>query len=94
MLRNGHLWVKTSAPYRVSELGPDYRDLEFPVRALANANKYRIIWGSDWPHTPRIKIRFREEALRETHFLEVNDEAWLRSLKSWLSEVEWGLLMV
>ena len=35
----------------MSELGPDYRDLEFPVRALANANKYRIIWGSDWPHT-------------------------------------------
>ena len=94
MLRNGELWVKLSAPYRVSEMQPHYNDLEFLVKALVGANKHRVIWGSDWPHTPRMRVRSREEALKETPFLEVDDEAWLRSLKTWLTDEEWDLLMV
>ncbi|KAJ3577793.1 hypothetical protein NPX13_g2772 [Xylaria arbuscula] len=94
LVRTGHLWVKISAPYRVSEDGPDYRDVKFLVRSFVDANKHRVLWGSDWPHTPRMKVRTHEEALMETPFLEVDDEAWLESLKSWLSEEEWDLLMV
>ncbi|KAH6972534.1 hypothetical protein BKA56DRAFT_493652 [Ilyonectria sp. MPI-CAGE-AT-0026] len=94
LVRSGHLWVKLSAPYRVSELKPGYEDLEFLVRAFVDANKHRVLWGSDWPHTPRMKVRTHDEAMRETPNMEVDDEAWLRSLRLWLSDEEWDLLMV
>jgi hypothetical protein len=111
LVRSGSLWVKISAPYRVSEVEPTYDDLKPLVRALVNANPERIIWGSDWlvspyifqapyadtsprPHTPRMKVRTKEEALMETPFLRVDDFAWLRNLKSWLSDEEWDLIMV
>jgi predicted TIM-barrel fold metal-dependent hydrolase len=64
------------------------------VRVFLDANPRRILWGSDWPHTPRIKVRTHEEAMKETPYLEVDDEAWLRSLRSWLSDEEWDLVMV
>ena len=48
LVRDGYLWVKLSAPYRVSELKPDYPDMKLLVRALVNANPRRVIWGSDW----------------------------------------------
>jgi hypothetical protein len=46
------------------------------------------------PHTPRMKIRSKEEALVETPFLKFDDNAWLRRLRGWLSDEEWLLLMV
>jgi predicted TIM-barrel fold metal-dependent hydrolase len=111
LVHSGSLWVKISAPYRVSEVEPTYDDLKPIVRALVNANPERIIWGSDWlvrlyilhapyantaprPHTPRMKVRSKEEALIETPFLRVDDLTWLRSLKSWVSDEEWDLIMV
>lgn len=94
LVRSGRLWVKLSAPYRVSELTPFFPDLEYLVRALVDANKHRVLWGSDWPHTPRMKTRTPEEALKETPYLGVDDEAWLKTLRSWLSDEEWQLLMV
>lgn len=94
IVRCGHLWVKLSAPYRVSEMEPHYEDLEPLARAFTNANTYRIIWGSDWPHELRMRIRSKEEALQETAFIEVDDKTWLCSLRSWLSDEEWDLLMV
>ncbi|KAJ3959507.1 hypothetical protein N0V92_003893 [Colletotrichum tropicale] len=93
LVREGHLWVKLSAPYRISEGKPDYCDVKFLVRAFVDANKHRVLWGSDWPHTPRMKVRTHEAAMKETPYLEVDDAAWLRSLKSWLSDEEWDLLM-
>lgn len=94
LVRSGRLWIKLSAPYRVSELAPYFPDLEYLVRALVDANKHRVLWGSDWPHTPRMKTRNPEEALKETPYLGVDDEAWLTTLRSWLSDEEWQLLMV
>jgi hypothetical protein len=41
-----------------------------------------------------MKVRTREEALKEAPYLEVDDMAWLRSLRSWLSDQEWKTLMV
>lgn len=94
LVRSGRLWVKLSAPYRVSEQAPGYEDLRCFVRAFVDANKHRVLWGSDWPHTPRMKVRAPEEALKETPHLQVDDEAWLKSLTTWLSDEEWDLLMV
>ena len=51
LVRQGHLWIKLSAPYRVSTRSPDYLDLRVIVRALVDANPCRILWGSDWYET-------------------------------------------
>jgi predicted TIM-barrel fold metal-dependent hydrolase len=52
LLRLPHVWMKLSAPYRVSanplETRPDRRWLD-AILACAEA---RCVWGSDWPHTP------------------------------------------
>ncbi|OQE29818.1 hypothetical protein PENSTE_c002G07051 [Penicillium steckii] len=94
LVRKGHLFVKISAPYRVSTQEPHFEDLKPLVRALLDANPQQLLWGSDWPHTPLMKVRTREEALTETPYLKVDDLAWLKSLRSWLSDHEWNSLMV
>jgi len=47
-----HVWMKLSAPYRVSAdrlaTRPDRRWLDAILAAAAD----RCVWGSDWPHTP------------------------------------------
>ncbi|KAH8817206.1 hypothetical protein F5884DRAFT_667552 [Xylogone sp. PMI_703] len=93
LVRAGHLWIKLSAPHRISEMKPNYEDVKILVRAFVDANPERVLWGSDWPHTPRMKHRRHEEAMKETPFLDVDDEVWLRNLKSWLSDEEFELLM-
>lgn len=93
LVRDGLLWIKLSAPYRVSEMQPEYHDLEPVVRALVQANPRRILWGSDWPHTPRMKVRTAEEAAQEVEYLDVDDAAWLRSLRTWLTDEQWDLMV-
>lgn len=94
LVRSGALYVKISAPYRISELAPDYEDVRPLVTALVEANPERILWGSDWPHTPRMKVRSKEEAAQETPYLMVDDRRWLRQLKSWLTDEQWDAIMV
>lgn len=46
------------------------------------------------PHTPRMKVRSYQEAMAEVPLLKVDDLAWLRSLRSWLSDEEWEFMML
>lgn len=39
LVRAGHLWIKISAPYRVSDLAPRYEDLREIVRAFVDTNQ-------------------------------------------------------
>lgn len=52
LLRLPHVWMKLSAPYRVSRdplaTKPDKRWLD----AILTYAEDRCVWGSDWPHTP------------------------------------------
>ena len=41
-----------------------------------------------------MKVRSEEEAMQEIPYLVVDDLAWLKSLRSWLSQEEWHLIMV
>jgi predicted TIM-barrel fold metal-dependent hydrolase len=61
MLKSGKVYVKLSAPYRISELA-GYTDAKPYVEAMIAANPDRVLWGSDWPHTipPPGKKRTRE----------------------------------
>ncbi|RDW61671.1 hypothetical protein BP5796_11563 [Coleophoma crateriformis] len=94
LLRTGNFWIKLSAPYRSSTLAPHYEDMEPLVLALVEANPRRVLWGSDWPHTPNMKVRSKEEALKETPFQNIDDRTWLTSLRMWLTEEQWNFLMV
>jgi predicted TIM-barrel fold metal-dependent hydrolase len=49
LLRSGKVYVKVSAPQRVSR-APDYADAAPLARAMIETNPDRIVWGSDWPH--------------------------------------------
>lgn len=52
LLCQPHVWMKFSAPYRVSAdplcVQPDTMWLAAILKTAAN----RCVWGSDWPHTP------------------------------------------
>ena len=50
LVGEGHAHVKVSAPYRLSEQFPDYRDARPFHDALLRANPERLMWGTDWPH--------------------------------------------
>ena len=52
MLATGRCWVKLSGVYRVNGGGADYAPVAALARALTEANPDRVVWGSDWPHTP------------------------------------------
>jgi predicted TIM-barrel fold metal-dependent hydrolase len=49
LLRSGKVYVKISAPYRISQLS-NYPDAASIARAMIVANPDRIVWGTDWPH--------------------------------------------
>jgi predicted TIM-barrel fold metal-dependent hydrolase len=49
LVGQGHVWVKLSAPHRIS-VAPDGEAVQSLARALIQANPDRMLWGSDWPH--------------------------------------------
>lgn len=48
-------WVKLSAPYETSKVGPPhYDDVGALAQALARTHPDRCLWASNWPHPNRI----------------------------------------
>ncbi|GAA5916539.1 hypothetical protein JCM6882_003576 [Rhodosporidiobolus microsporus] len=94
LLRSGKLYLKLSAPYRVSE-DPSYADLEPLVKDLVAANPDRILYGSDWPHTQPFHRRPKEIRVEDTEpFVDFDDRSWAVKLKSWMSEEDFHKMMV
>jgi D-galactarolactone isomerase len=56
LVEEGRTWVKLSAPYEVSKLGPpNYEDVGTLAKALAKIAPDRMLWATNWPHpTPGI----------------------------------------
>ncbi len=52
LLRRGPLWMKLSAPYRLSGDVRDTRPSAAWLRSILDVAADRCVWGSDWPHTP------------------------------------------
>ena len=50
LMASGKVFIKLSAPYRISENAP-YPDTGPIGRALVEAAPGQVVWGSDWPHT-------------------------------------------
>ena len=47
-----HVWMKLSAPYRVSDDPLNTRPDPAWLAAILDRGRERCVWGSDWPHTP------------------------------------------
>lgn len=54
---SGRVWMKVSGIYRLA--GTDQQNLEFARASLSlleqSFGPYRLVWGSDWPHTQHEK---------------------------------------
>lgn len=83
LLGTGKVWVKLSASYRIAEDPYDPRIVP-RARALADANPERVVWGSDWPHTPPHPggpVTDREEPYRD-----LDTRALLHVTRTWLPD--------
>jgi len=47
-----HVWIKLSAPYRVSGDPLATKPHGAWIAEILRASSERCVWGSDWPHTP------------------------------------------
>ncbi|PZG41647.1 amidohydrolase [Spongiactinospora gelatinilytica] len=50
LLGSGGVWVKLSAPERISRTDPPYEDAIGLARLLAADAPERVLWGTDFPH--------------------------------------------
>jgi len=51
LLETGKVWVKISAPYLQTTVGPPtYADVGDKVRAMVGVRPDRLVWAANWPH--------------------------------------------
>jgi predicted TIM-barrel fold metal-dependent hydrolase len=56
-----NVWIKLSAPYRVSDNALETRPDPAWLAAIVKAAPGRCVWGSDWPHTPLHALQHNAE---------------------------------
>ena len=81
MLKEGNVWMKLSAPQRVSD-DPDSALVAQLARMLIEANADRMVWGSDWPHSGAHYGKKRSKEEIEPFHL-INDGHALNRLAQW-----------
>ena len=84
LLASGKIWVKISGAYRIAD-NPFDPAIGPLARRLCDANPERIVWGSDWPHTPRHDIRTPGSA-DEQPFQNIDTRALLDLVPRWLGD--------
>lgn len=82
LVKGSNVFIKLSAPYRVSKQAPDYADVAACASALIAAAPDRILWASDWPHTGSSSSRGGDLSLVEPFRVE-NDGRTLDLLADW-----------
>ena len=83
LLERGKVWVKISGAYRISA-DPNDERIDPMARALCAANPERIVWGSDWPHTPPHDLQLPVD--QELPFQDVDTQGLLDLLPRWLED--------
>jgi predicted TIM-barrel fold metal-dependent hydrolase len=84
LLEGGKTWVKISGAYRIAEDPHDAR-IGPLARRLCDANPERVVWGSDWPHTPRLELR-RPDSEEELPYQDIDTAGLLALLRRWLED--------
>jgi predicted TIM-barrel fold metal-dependent hydrolase len=84
LLESGQAWVKLSAVYRISDdpLDPGAGPL---ARRLAHANPERIVWGSDWPHTPPHNSAHTTDNV-EADYRDLDTAGLLDAVRAWFGD--------
>jgi D-galactarolactone isomerase len=63
VLDTGRFYVKLSAPYETSKIGPpNYDDVGALAKALVKAAPERMLWASNWPYVATPKERIPKDA--------------------------------
>ena len=82
MLDSGNAWLKLSGFYRLPGGSLDGRTAQILVKTLLKAYPERVLWGSDWPHTPaHSRTRVTDDVIAS--FQAVDAGAWLDCLIDW-----------
>lgn len=78
LVEGGRTWVKVSAPYETSRLGPPrYQDVGALAKALIATAPERMVWASNWPH-PTALAKLPDDALLLDLLLEWTDDETIR----------------
>ncbi len=86
LLAEGRVWMKLSAPYRITDDPFDARVAAL-ARLLAAAGPERIVWGSDWPHTPtHAATPGAGSASAETPYRAIDTRALLADARAWFPD--------
>lgn len=81
LVENGRTYVKLSAPYEVSKVGPPhYDDVGALAKALVRAAPDRMLWGTNWPHPSAGTNKPDDTLLLDMLFNWVPDEATRRKV--------------
>jgi predicted TIM-barrel fold metal-dependent hydrolase len=84
LLQSGKIWVKISGAYRIAD-DPADAGVGQLARRLCESNPERIVWGSDWPHTPRHDA-LHHDLLEELPFQKQNTRGLLKLVPRWLED--------
>lgn len=87
MVKSGSVWIKLSAPSRISKHETN-QDLAPFVAKLAEAAPDRLVWASDWPHTGGGKERASRPITEVEPFRQVDDRKLLDQLVGWIGDCE------
>lgn len=84
LLRGGNTWVKLSAPYRLDG-GEDEADVAALARDLQAAAPDRVVWASDWPHTPA-HSGIATDAPEEMDYRPLDTPAMVQTVARWFPD--------
>jgi len=89
LLRYPHIWMKLSAPYRVSTNPMETHPNQAWLAAILAVAADRCVWGSDWPHTPPHEAQKGSEVpgrYRPLSYERLVDDFWTALPSSELAE--------
>lgn len=86
LLRGGNTWVKLSAPYRLNGC-EDKAAVAALARDLHASAPDRVVWASDWPHTPA-HSGIATEAPEEMEYRPFDTPAMVQTVAQWFPDPE------
>lgn len=77
----GKVWIKLSGFYRLRDTDADVSSYHTIINHLLSMMSDRLIWGSDWPHTPDNRTR-REAAKKTLPFQDIDTRQQLLMVRN------------
>lgn len=94
LAKAGHVYIKVSGLYRVSNKAPGFEDLQVIVHDLARQVPDQLLYASDWPHTGEAKDRISRPHDAPERFREIDDRLVISNLRAWVGESTWQKMCI